>query len=287
MADILEDRKLYREAVEIYQKIPADSYAYYTARFQIGKNMMYDGRYTEAEKIFRRLYTAYPPNPDILTNLGEVARINGHYLEAAGYYQQAIDCYKDGNTADVWPLYFAIGLSYSAAGDNDKAEEYLRKVLKIRPNRFTQNHLGYILLLQNKKLDEAFELIVSAYNPATDDGTVTDSVGWAFYKTGNYEKAVEYLEKASNLAPSEAVIYDHLGDAYWQVGRKREARFQWNHALNLKDDSGEFDRVQTEEKIKNGLPKPEVSAFDQSKIDSLTARLEKKEKAGRRLFRRR
>ena len=287
MADILEDRKLYREAVEIYQKIPADSYAYYTARFQIGKNMMYDGRYTEAEKIFRRLYTAYPPNPDILTNLGEVARINGHYLEAAGYYQQAIDCYKDGNTADVWPLYFAIGLSYSAAGDNDKAEEYLRKVLKIRPNRFTQNHLGYILLLQNKKLDEAFELIVSAYNPATDDGTVTDSVGWAFYKTGNYEKAVEYLEKASNLAPSEAVIYDHLGDAYWQVGRKREARFQWNHALNLKDDSGEFDRVQTEEKIKNGLPKPEVSAFDQIKIDSLTARLKKKEKAGRRLFRRR
>ena len=47
----------------------------------------------EAEKIFRRLYTDYPPNPDILTNLGEIARIEGKYNEAAKFYRKAIDSY--------------------------------------------------------------------------------------------------------------------------------------------------------------------------------------------------
>ncbi len=286
IASLLEKRELYTEANEAYARVPKDSYAYYTALFHTAKNLFRLGKTREAEKIFKNLYLNYPPNPDILTNLGEVARINGRFREAADFYLQAVECYPDEDLTDVWPLYFAIGISHSAAGDNGKAEEYLRKVLKIRPNKFTQNHLGYILLLQNKNLEEAFELIVSAYNPVTDDGTVTDSIGWAFYKIGNYEKAVEYLEKASSMAPSEAVIYDHLGDAYWQIGRKREARFQWNHALNLKDDTGEFNRRKTEEKIKNGLKRPQIPAVDQNKIDAQTARLEKKEKNKLRLFRR-
>ena len=235
------------------------------------------GNNKEAEKIFRRLYTDYPPNPDILTNLGEIARIEGKYNEAAKFYRKAIDSYPGDSVTEVWPLYFAIGISYGAAGNNDLAERYLRKVLELRPNRMTQNHLGYILLQQNKNLEEAFELIVSAYNPNAADGTVTDSLGWAFYKTGNYEQAVRYLEKASDQAPSEAVIYDHLGDAYWQVGRTREAAFQWNHALGLKDDTGEVNRQATLKKLENGLEKPVLPAFDQKKIEKQIERLKTKE----------
>lgn len=276
-ADILEKRELYAEANQAYAQISPDSYAYYTALFQTGKNLMRLGNNKEAEKIFRRLYTDYPPNPDILTNLGEIARIEGKYNEAAKFYRKAIDSYPGDSVTEVWPLYFAIGISYGAAGNNDLAERYLRKVLELRPNRMTQNHLGYILLQQNKNLEEAFELIVSAYNPNAADGTVTDSLGWAFYKTGNYEQAVRYLEKASDQAPSEAVIYDHLGDAYWQVGRTREAAFQWNHALGLKDDTGEFNRQATLKKLENGLEKPVLPAFDQKKIEKQIERLKTKE----------
>ncbi len=278
-AAVLEKRKLYAEAIETYKKVPTESYAYYTAEFQIAKNMMYLGKNDEAEKIFRKLYNKYPPNPDILTNLGEIARINQRYLEAARFYQEAADCYPDNNVSEIWPLYFAIGISYGAANDSERAEEYLRKVLKIRPNRITENHLGYTLLQQNKNLEEAFELIVSAYNPALEDGTVTDSLGWAFYKTGHYEEAVKYLEKASDQSPSEAVIYDHLGDAYWQVGRKREAVFQWNHALGLKDDSGEFNRTATLKKIKDGLGSVSVPSFDKDAVEKQIERLKNKEKS--------
>ncbi len=276
-ADILEKRKLYAEANQAYRHIGPESYAYYTALFQTAKNLMQTDNTAEAEKIFRRLYTDYPPNPDILTNLGEIARIEGRYDEAAKFYQKAIDRYPSDSVTETWPLHFAIGISHGAAGRNDLAEKHLRKVLKLKPNRMTQNHLGYTLLQQNKKLEEAFELIVSAYNPKVADGTVTDSLGWAFYKIGDYEQAVRYLEAASNQAPSEAVIYDHLGDAYWQVGRKREAVFQWNHALRLKDNTGEFERQLTLKKLESGLEKPAIPSFDAKQIEKQVERLKAKE----------
>ena len=277
-SSILEKRELYAQANEYYQKVQPQSYAYYNARFQIGKNYMRMGNMPKAEEIFRNLYSSYPPNPDILTNLGEVARANRQYTEAAKFYQKAIDCYPENSVNDVWPLYFAIGVSYSAAEDNVTAEKYLRKVLKMKPNKLTQNHLGYILLIQNKNIEEAFELIVEAYNPNNDDGTVTDSVGWAFFKIGNYDEAVTYLEKASDLAPSEALICDHLGDAYWLAGRKREAVFQWNHALSLKDETGEFKSAETKKKIKEGIPTPVIPDFDKQKIEKQIEKLKNKEK---------
>src|SRR5205085_10480887 len=79
----------------------------------------------------------------------------------------------------------------------------------------------------------------------------TDSVGWAFYRLGQYPKSVEWLERAIEQKSDDATITEHLGDAYWHVGRQREARFQWERALNQKPDK---DRLGTlREKLASGL----------------------------------
>ena len=39
--------------------------------------------------------------------------------------------------------------------------------------------------------------------------------------------------KAIQLTPTDAIISEHLGDAYWQTGRFAEARFKWQHALEM------------------------------------------------------
>ena len=113
-----------------------------------------------------------------------MARLNHKYAEAAQYYQKAIDLYPGEALPKSGRFTFALGV-YDAAGDHDTAERYFRKVLQLRPNRMTKNHLGYILLQQNKNIEEAFELIVSAYAPAAAEGTITDSIGWAFTKSAN------------------------------------------------------------------------------------------------------
>ena len=37
---------------------------------------------------------------------------------------------------------------------------------------------------------------------------------------------------------------DQLGDAYWMTGRPLEARFQWQRAISLSDDTDEIERLQ-------------------------------------------
>ena len=80
-----------------------------------------------------------------------------------------------------------------------------------------------------------------------------DSLGWAYYRLGNYEEAVKHLDRAVELKPEDPTINDHLGDAYWRVGRTLEARFQWSHARDLKPEPE--DLVKIEDKLKAGLPR--------------------------------
>ena len=66
---------------------------------------------------------------------------------------------------------------------------------------------------------------------------------------------------------------EHLGDAYWMGGRKNEARFQWNHALTLKDDSGEVKPEEIKQKLANGIDTYAPLAFDQAQIEQSIAEI--------------
>ena len=88
------------------------------------------------------------------------------------------------------------------------------------------------------------KLLLRAVSIVPDDGYVTDSVGWAYYKMGKYQEAVEYLERAVELLPYDGTVNDHLGDAYAKVGRKREAQFQWQRAINYGEDEAVKGEIQ-------------------------------------------
>jgi Flp pilus assembly protein TadD len=60
-----------------------------------------------------------------------------------------------------------------------------------------------------------------------------DSLGWAYFRLGNFPAAVEKLESAIVLEPDDPDVNNHLGDAYWRVGRRTEADFQWRRVLTL------------------------------------------------------
>jgi len=103
-------------------------------------------------------------------------------------------------------------------------------------------------------------MIRRAVEQRPDDGYIVDSLGWAYYRTGNYDEAVKNLERAVLLKPDDPTINDHLGDAYWRVGRTLEAHFQWAQA---KDFNPEPDELATlEKKLKEGLPDDTSSSAD-------------------------
>ena len=113
------------------------------------------------------------------------------------------------------------------------------------------NYLGYSWVDQGVNLDEGMRMIRRAVEQRADDGYIVDSLGWAYFRIGNYEEAVKHLEHAVELKPEDPTINDHLGDAYWKVGRVLEARFQWAHARDLKPEPEDLAKI--EEKLKVGL----------------------------------
>jgi len=106
-------------------------------------------------------------------------------------------------------------------------------------------------MIRGENLEEAFDMIERALEQSPNSGAITDSLGWAHYKLGNYVEAKNYLEDAVALSPSSATIIDHLGDVYWQLGRKREAGFQWQRALLFEPTDEEKSNIDV--KLNGGL----------------------------------
>lgn len=265
LANILEDRKMYVDANEMYESIGKTSPAYYAAQLKKANNLIKLNDYDGAELLLKSLSLDYD-NAQVYLDLGDVLRMKNRPEEAIKYYKAAIE--TSGKDSNRWVLYYAMGVSYEQADDWKNAEKALLKAQKLSQNHYlVLNYLGYTWLKQNQNIEQAFEMIVNAYNQAPDDANINDSLGWALYNLGYYGMAQKYLEKATAAAPANAVISDHLGDVYWFTNRQNEARFQWQHALDLKDETGELDREAVQQKLNAGIASKPNLKFDSEIIE--------------------
>ncbi len=195
------------------------------------------GKDDAARALFVAATTAPGAGPEDWQRLGDLDRKVNHHAAVAEDYSRAITL--AGPDAG-WGLYFIRGSSFEQAGDWLRGEADLRTALKLAPDEPTVlNYLGYALLDRGQKLPEATTLIAAAAKQRPDDGFIADSLGWAFYRTGQVDKAVATLEGAARQEPGDATINDHLGDAYWRAGRHLEARFQWRTAADLSPEPAE------------------------------------------------
>ncbi len=267
LADILENREMYEEANEIYEQIPESSEAYYSVQVKKANNLVALQDYPGAELLLKSLALETPNNYQLLLDLGDVLRIRNKQEEAVKYYEYAIKSVPQIESQH-WILYYALGISYERSGQWKKAEQNLKTAIDLSQDHYLAlNYLGYSWLKRGENIEEAFGMIVDAYNQSPNDGNIADSLGWAFYTLGMYDNAITYLEKANQMEPANALISDHLGDAYWFGGRQNEARFQWKHALTLEDDSGEVNRKTTKRKIREGIRENKIPDFDKKLIE--------------------
>jgi len=116
----------------------------------------------------------------------------------------------------------------------DEAINSFKILLEVYPeNPEISNFVGYTLVDRNIRLKEGINLIKYAVSKEPKNGFYLDSLGWAFFKLGQFSKAIVYLERAIEFEPQEIEITDHLGDAYFKVGRLKEAKLVWKRALTL------------------------------------------------------
>lgn len=122
-------------------------------------------------------------------------------------------------------------------GKHEVFEQMMRKIIEIKPD-YAQayNAIGYSLLERNERVPEAMKLVEKASQLAPDDATITDSLGWGYYRMGNLEKSLEFLRRAYKADP-DPEIAAHLGEVLWMQGAKDQAKKVWGDALKLHPDS--------------------------------------------------
>lgn len=119
-------------------------------------------------------------------------------------------------------------------GKIDVFEQDLRKLIQIKPDyAHAYNALGYTLADRSERLDEARQLIEKALELAPDDFFIMDSLGWVYYRMGQFEKAEDTLKRAY-IGQHDPEIAAHLGEVLWAMGRHEEAEKIWSAALKEK-----------------------------------------------------
>ena len=187
------------------------------------------------------------------TELAQLADIEiriGDPAAASTHYQAAIAA--EGEDKASWQILLAAGSAADMAGDWATARPLLERALKLAPAEpRLLNQLGFGLADRGEDLPRALKLIEKASAAEPENAAITDSLGWAHFRLGNFDRAIPILEQALRLDGTIAEIGEHLGDAYWSAGRRIEARYAWAGARESAQGSAR-DRLTA--RIERGLP---------------------------------
>jgi tetratricopeptide (TPR) repeat protein len=260
LADLYSAVKKPELAIKLYERVPATSPMKRNASIRLAFDLDGLERPDEARKILDKLIVEQPKDIDAILALGTILRARKKFPECADTYSKGIATIDNPQKSD-WVIFYFRGICFERARQWDKAEADLKKSLELFPEQpQVLNYLGYSWIDQGVNLDEGMRMIRRAVEQRPEDGYIIDSLGWAYYRLGQYDDAVKHLERAVELKPEDPTINDHLGDVYWRIDRKQEARFQWSHAKDLKPEPEELPKI--EEKLKNGLSETPASAAE-------------------------
>ncbi len=251
LADLYESLKKPDLAVKVYDRIPPSSPLYRSAQIQLAVDLDALDRTDDAKQRLDHVIADHPDDTEALMALGNIERDRKDFTNCGDTYSKAIATVPNPQKSD-WVMFYFRGICYERSDQWPKAEADMKKALDLYPDQpLVLNYLGYSWVDKGMHLDEGMDMIRRAVEQRPDDGYIVDSLGWAYFRTGNFDEAVQNLERAVLLKPDDPTINDHLGDAYWRVGRKLEAHFQWSQAVDFKPDPDELATL--EKKLKDGL----------------------------------
>ena len=236
----------YKKAEDIYLTLKklGEYYAWYSSK-QIAFLEIKKSKINQAIKTLEQNYNDLN-EPDLYQtyDFAEFLKNNEKFNKSIKYYSIVLQ--EISKSHELFPkAKDGRGIAYERTGDWEKAEKDFLDSLESNPNQpYVINYLAYSWIEKGIKIEQSLKMLKEANRLRSNDGYITDSLGWALYKLNKYKEAKEYLKKAVQLMPSDPIVNDHFADILWMNGEKLQARYYWKYVLNLED---------TEEKLKNKI----------------------------------
>lgn len=237
------DNRKYEEAVKVMDEaielFPDD----FTINLILGLSLAQLDKHSDAKPYLKK---SVELNPNDLTSLSSYAFTLSQLKEnelAVNYLKQALKI----NPVDV-NLLGTLGMIYDAMQKWTECDSVYQRALQIDSlNALVNNNYAYSLSERGERLDDALKMVQVAVDADSDNTSYLDTIGWVYYKLGNYSEAKNYLEKAIEIGGEKSVMLDHLGDIMFKLGEIQKARTLWQKAFDMDDTN-----VSLKSKIEKG-----------------------------------
>lgn len=207
---------------------PSDLQSHYLMAVIYSSQKDYDNAAKKYEYILTQLVNDEPQNAEVHAYLGQLYYSQHKFDQAIVQFEKVLE--TDQENTEV--MYLLAGMHIDK-GNKKRAIDLLKKSIELDPTHDgSLNTLGYLYAEENINLDEAEKLVLSALQIVPDNGAYLDSLGWVYYRKGQYSKALDALLKADSLV-KDSTIYDHLADVYFQLNKIDDAIKYWELSLKL------------------------------------------------------
>ncbi len=228
--DTYRDAKMFDEATDVCRKAVAANPNDRDLKLLLAWQLADTGKLDEGLALANGLLKGNSSDRDVYLQISQIQLRLKHWKEA----EEALAKAEPYSTSkeDKVNLYLQKGALAEREKHYDQAEQFFQEVLKIDPNSaITLNNLGYMLVDKTTRYADALKYIRKAVELEPMNGAYLDSLGWVYFKLGQYESAEDNLRKAVERTSTDPSVHDHLGDLYEKTGRIRLAASQWEISI--------------------------------------------------------
>jgi len=257
--DVYRAAKQYDKAIEVSRKAVEANPKNRELKMLLAGELADHDQAEEGFRIIKSLLVNSAEDRKLWINMVQM-HIRLHQWKEAEEALAKVESYTTKKDDKVY-LLFLRGEEAERQKHYEPAEAYFRQVLDLDPtNTLTLNYYGYMLADKSQRLPEALKLIRKAVDQEPMNGAFLDSLGWVYFKMGEYELAEDNLKRAVERDQTDPTVHDHLGELYEKTGRIHQAVAQWEMALKqfAVTSTGDFDPadvVRVQKKLENARVK--------------------------------
>lgn len=195
----------------------------------IGTYHFEKGELEQTMQVMERAIRALPNESRFYFLSGLVQTRLQKHEEAARFLTRALELKPDDLNA-----LGTLALTYDTMKRHAQSDSLYERALELDPDSpLILNNYSYSLAERSLQLERALDMAREAVEAEPENSAYLDTLGWIYFKLGNYLEAERYIAKAISIGNASAVVVEHLGDVYFKLGIKEKATEYWQKALEM------------------------------------------------------
>lgn len=221
--------KNYASAISRLEKISKEQPKNAIPMELLGEVYLAKKNFPQAEKYIKEAIRLNPRWSLPYNSLANIYLAKNDIPSAINAYESALAIIPDDTS-----IYARLAQIYERTKKYDEAINMYEKILQIKPDdALASNNLAAILSDirdDAASLQRARDLAIKFEN--SNQPGFLDTLGWIYYRTEEYPKAIELLAKVVKIQPQISLFQYHLGMAYYKSGDKENAKVHLRKALD-------------------------------------------------------